>query len=79
MSTPKPIPFWKALLGTCAGRKIFYSLRFNSWGRVIWHLFLLSFITAVITGNVQHSRLTDYVEASRPRNGIWRVMNLRKV
>ena len=65
MSTPKPIPFWKALLGTCAGRKIFYSLRFNSWGRVIWHLFLLSFITAVITGNVQHSRLTDYVEASR--------------
>ena len=60
-----PVPFWKAFLGTCAGRQIFYSLRFNSWGRVIWHLFLLSFITGVITGNVQNSRLTDYVEASR--------------
>ena len=45
-----PVPFWKAFLGTCAGRRIFYSLRFNSWGRVIWHLFLLSFITGVITG-----------------------------
>lgn len=55
--------FFKVLTGVCAGREVFRTLRFQSWGRIIWHLFFLSLVTGVITGNVQVSRLQPGLEA----------------
>ena len=59
------VPFWKAFLGTCAGRQIFYSLRFNSWGRIILHLLLLSIITGFVTAYVEQSRQQGLFEAGK--------------
>jgi hypothetical protein len=40
------VGFIKALTGACRGTGIFFSLRRNSWGRTILHLFLLSVLCA---------------------------------
>jgi len=57
--------FLAALFGVCAGRRIFSELRFQSWGRTVWHLFLLSLIAGVIVGNCQSCRVADRMEAFR--------------
>ena len=59
------VPFFKALYGTCTGRDIFYALRFHSWGRIIWHLLLLSIITGFITAYVDQSRRKSLFEAGK--------------
>ena len=63
MSTP--VSFLKAFFGTCSGREIFYALRHNSWGRCIFHIFLLSIISGVIIGQVQLRRVQGTLEAAR--------------
>lgn len=40
------VGFWKALRGGCGGTRIFFDLRRNSWGRVLFHLFLMSVLCA---------------------------------
>ena len=59
-----PVSFLKAFFGTCSGRRIFYDLRFNSWGRCIFHIFLLSIISGVIIGQAQIRRAKGSIEAA---------------
>ena len=59
-----PVSFLKAFFGTCSGRGIFYALRFNSWGRCIFHIFLLSIISGVIIGQAQIRRAKGSIEAA---------------
>ena len=59
------VPFYKALWGTCTGRECFYALRFNSWGRVIVHLLLLSIITGFLTAWVDQERKKGLFEAGK--------------
>lgn len=54
--------FWRAFFGTCSGRDIFYDLRLHSWGRCLWHLFLLSLITGIIIGHVRSKRVNGEID-----------------
>ena len=58
------VSFFKAFFGACSGRQIFYALRLNSWGRCIFHIFLLSIITGVIIGQVQLRRAQGSIDAA---------------
>ena len=40
--------FFRALWGSCAGTAIFDDLRFQHWGRAIWHLLLMTLIASLI-------------------------------
>lgn len=60
-----PVSFFKAFFGTCSGRDIFYALRLNSWGRCIWHLLILSIITAFITAYAEQRRTAGLFEAAK--------------
>ncbi|MBE6398727.1 MAG: hypothetical protein E7041_01145 [Lentisphaerae bacterium] len=42
--------FFRSFIGTCCGTEIFQKLRKQSWGKTLWHLFLLSLICAVFIG-----------------------------
>ena len=42
--------FFRSFFGTCCGPYIFRQLRKNSWGRALWHLFLLCFLCSVGVG-----------------------------
>ncbi|MBQ9754192.1 MAG: hypothetical protein IJV93_05520 [Lentisphaeria bacterium] len=55
--------FFKAFFGACCGRDIFYTLRNHSWGRTLWHLFLLSFITGLLIGQVSFERKKEQIES----------------
>lgn len=63
--TNRAAGFFKAFFGSCCGREVFYTLRLHSWGRCLWHLFILSFITGLIIGNAQHSRVQSVINASQ--------------
>lgn len=56
--------FFRALLGSCCGRDIFYILRTHSWGRTLFHLFLLSLITGVIISHVRFERVSGWITAA---------------
>ncbi len=58
-----PTGFFKAFFGTCSGRAVFASLRHQSWGKTVLHLFILSFITGAIVGGVRSCRLNSGVAA----------------
>ena len=55
--------FIKSLTGVCSGREVFRPLRFQSWKTIVWHLFLLSLITGIITGIVQTGRIEPDIKA----------------
>ena len=58
-----PTGFFRAFFGTCSGREIFASLRHQSWGKTILHLFILSLITGTIVGGVRSFRMNSGVAA----------------
>lgn len=55
--------FFKAFFGACCGREIFYTLRNHSWGRTLFHLFLLSLISGVLIGHFSFERKKSHTEA----------------
>lgn len=56
--------FFRALLGSCCGRDIFYTLRTHSWGRCLFHLFLLSLITGLVISHVRFERVSAHITAA---------------
>lgn len=56
--------FFKAFFGCCCGRDIFYTLRQHSWGRTLFHLFLLSLITGCLIGHFRNDRSTALLDAA---------------
>jgi len=43
--------FWRSFFGTCRGPYIFHDLcKKHSWGRVIWHLFVLCLLCSICIG-----------------------------
>ena len=63
----RPVGFFKALFGSCAGTAIFSALRLNSWLRVIWHLVLLSFLLSLVIASGELRRLTPRLDAAENR------------
>ncbi|MBS1370453.1 MAG: hypothetical protein HPZ91_10910 [Lentisphaeria bacterium] len=59
----KQVGFFRALWGCCCGTAIFDELRFNSWGRALLHLFLLSVLCAAAITFVQGMRLGPGIRA----------------
>ena len=64
MSNDSP-GFFKAFFGTCSGRAVFASLRSQSWGKTVLHLFIISLITGGIAGAAQFARVNDGMSAFR--------------
>ena len=58
-----PTGFFRAFFGTCRGRTVFASLRHQSWGKTVLHLFILSLITGTIVGGIRSCRVNNGVAA----------------
>lgn len=63
----RPVGFFKALWGCCAGTEIFFALRCNSWLRVIWHLLLLSILLALLIAAGEFRRARPRLTAAENR------------
>jgi len=60
-----PTGFFRAFFGTCCGRTIFASLRHQSWGRTVLHLFIMSLIAGTVVGGIQSCRVNAGLQPLR--------------
>ena len=58
-----PVSFFGALWGTCSGISVFWGLRLQSWGRTIWHVFLMGFLCAVLITWGENRRMRPMIQA----------------
>ena len=58
-----PTGFFRAFSGTCCGRTIFASLRHQTWGKTVLHLFILSLITGTVVGGIRSCRVNNSAAA----------------
>jgi len=63
----RPVGFFRALSGVCAGTEIFFALRYNRWPRTLLHLVLLSFLLALGISVGELRRVSPRMDGMRLR------------
>lgn len=57
------VSFSRALFGTCSGLEVFWVLRNQSWGRIIWHMCLMGVFCSLLITWGENSRVRPAISA----------------